>query len=342
MNLYMSLVPKSVSPFNVLLLLSLLFSNQISSQCVDYNDVLENIFSVSCFGGCHNNGAGGLFLTYDELVNQVSNCNEMPYLISGDPAGSYLVDKINQDGSQACGSSMPLGGTLDAADIALVMEWIEKGALEESVLGCTDPNDPNFEPTANCDDGSCSTLPIYLASFEAQNMVYGNVLKWSIYNNSFFKDMVLEKRSGNNEEFETLFVVPYNVSDESVIDFEYTDNELFDDLNYYRLVEVTETGQRIEASKTIAVEASIDYTTQIKLSPNPVTESMLIQFSTEGPSVFEIVIYSLQGKRMLYSENTSSDNYIFEYVDVTELENGSYILEVKIDNKTFIKKFMKL
>ena len=50
-------------------------------------------------------------------------------MASGDSAGSLLWQKM--DGSQTCGTFMPLSGLLDAATVEIVANWIDDGAACE-------------------------------------------------------------------------------------------------------------------------------------------------------------------------------------------------------------------
>jgi uncharacterized protein (TIGR03118 family) len=101
--------------------------------------IQTSVFTPIC-SGCHNgsqptNGAlpGSQNLTagnsYANLVNVASH--EQPTLLRvkpGDPADSYLIQKL-QGAAGISGERMPLGGPyLDAATIAQIQSWIAAGA----------------------------------------------------------------------------------------------------------------------------------------------------------------------------------------------------------------------
>lgn len=83
--------------------------------------------------GCHSAGAGGLTFgneqaTYNALVNIASRCGGRPLVTPGDPANSFLHDKV-ANASPACGSRMPRGGrALPAATVQILTDWIAAGA----------------------------------------------------------------------------------------------------------------------------------------------------------------------------------------------------------------------
>ncbi len=92
------------------------------------NDV-QPIFNQNCTTQCHPN-SGNLDLTAGNSYNQLVNVNASGYaakrVVPGDPDNSVLYKKI--DGSGVYGSTMPLGGSLSAAQINTIKQWIVEGA----------------------------------------------------------------------------------------------------------------------------------------------------------------------------------------------------------------------
>ena len=132
-------------------------SSNAQENCADFNEVLQ-VFSLNCMEGCHVNGVGGTYLTFEEMINGSSATCGVPYIIVGDAENSYLYDKVNNDGAQACGESMPIGAALSEEGIALIRSWINEGAIGHEVLGCMDPTASNYDPDANCDNETCDYL----------------------------------------------------------------------------------------------------------------------------------------------------------------------------------------
>ena len=83
--------------------------------------------------GCHGTGAGTLTLadtatSYANLVDVVGACNGMVRVIPGNADRSVLVMKA--EGTQACGSQMPLGDLpLDSIDMANIRNWVATNAF---------------------------------------------------------------------------------------------------------------------------------------------------------------------------------------------------------------------
>lgn len=98
-------------------------------------EVIETVLVPSCgFSSCHGSSSGGLTLTnssaYANLVNQASSqIPDMLRVKPGKPEESYLYWKlIAHDG--IVGDEMPPGGSLTAANIEFIAEWIAGGAPE--------------------------------------------------------------------------------------------------------------------------------------------------------------------------------------------------------------------
>ncbi|HMV69817.1 MAG TPA: hypothetical protein PKA64_23455, partial [Myxococcota bacterium] len=68
----------------------------------------------------------GTSADYDRLVD-VESSTGVPYVVPGDADGSYLVQKL-EGADGITGDPMPVGGSLDPADLQVVRDWIEAGA----------------------------------------------------------------------------------------------------------------------------------------------------------------------------------------------------------------------
>ena len=103
---------------------------------IGYADAIEPIFVEECTAmGCHGSAASQEDLDlsagegYAELVGIASaQCDSGQLVVPGDPAASYLLNKLQ--GVDLCfGTKMPKMGSLPAADISAVAQWICHGAL---------------------------------------------------------------------------------------------------------------------------------------------------------------------------------------------------------------------
>jgi glucose/arabinose dehydrogenase len=99
-----------------------------------FASVYDNILQPRC-SPCHTGGAsGGLSLAseaaaFGNLVNADAStpaCSGRSLVVPGDAANSVLFQKVS--GIDLCGSMMPPGSPLSAAELAAVETWIEQGA----------------------------------------------------------------------------------------------------------------------------------------------------------------------------------------------------------------------
>jgi hypothetical protein len=100
-------------------------------------EIEAEVFAKSCaFSTCHKGAspAGGVALdgpTYDILVNKESVVVPGNILVvPGDPAGSYLYQKLTQT-KPTNGTQMPPTAPLGAARTEMIEAWIEAGAKND-------------------------------------------------------------------------------------------------------------------------------------------------------------------------------------------------------------------
>lgn len=99
-----------------------------------FSRVQAEVFTPSCaVAGCHGGSSPQLGLdlsagrSYAAIVNVRSVETSRLRIAPGDPDASYLVSKVKGDAT-ITGSRMPLGGALTPAEIALIVDWVRRGA----------------------------------------------------------------------------------------------------------------------------------------------------------------------------------------------------------------------
>lgn len=96
---------------------------------------VTQVFEASCAdSGCHDpvSQGGGLDLVtdpYGDLTTGSSPAYDVAYVVAGDPAASFLYQKVvgTQEGQ---GSRMPIGGVLSDEGIDVIEQWIADGAKD--------------------------------------------------------------------------------------------------------------------------------------------------------------------------------------------------------------------
>jgi hypothetical protein len=106
-----------------------------TSRPITWDNDIAPLMVSEC-APCHIGGGGsGGFRAddYTDVVGPVDSGTGLPYVAPGDSSDSYLWHKVN--GTQntlpgGTGSRMPTNGPLTSAQIDLITNWIETGALE--------------------------------------------------------------------------------------------------------------------------------------------------------------------------------------------------------------------
>jgi len=113
------------------------FAVQGTPQQVSFATQVQPILTASCaVSGCHNSAtvankelnlsAGA---SYASLVGVASaECAATKRVAPGSPSTSYLMWKLQGTGPCFSGSKMPKTGSLSAANLALISDWIANGA----------------------------------------------------------------------------------------------------------------------------------------------------------------------------------------------------------------------
>ena len=125
----------------------LCFSLQFAPSCAEEEEppveksgfakVYDEVIESGC--SCHftQTHESKLFLgdeqaAYDNLVGIAAGgtgcINQGTRVVAGDSAGSIFYQKVIADDTNRCGSRMPLGGELSAAQQELIRAWIDDGA----------------------------------------------------------------------------------------------------------------------------------------------------------------------------------------------------------------------
>ncbi len=106
-----------------------------------WTSIFANVIRPSCATvGCHAGATSANMLdlsnaadAYAALTTRDSSatCGSAPYVTAGDPSGSALIDKLRPTQTLCAGSSrMPPSG-LSAATVAVIEEWVMRGAMND-------------------------------------------------------------------------------------------------------------------------------------------------------------------------------------------------------------------
>ncbi len=142
-------------------------ANDKTADSVSYYNDIRPIFQAHC-QGCHQPAKPGgeyIMTSFEKLL--AGGEGETPAIVPGQPDESYLIGQITPVDGEA---EMPRNGKpLDPSQIALIRQWIARGAADDTPAGARRDTTPTIrQPTAVLQSSlrwitrptaSCSRLP---------------------------------------------------------------------------------------------------------------------------------------------------------------------------------------
>ncbi len=237
----------------------------------------------------------------------------------------------------ACGFTTPntsdikIGGLTDGNTYYIQVQIFSFATGDQQI--CLYDNSPS---NAN------APLPIELGSFEA-SLVKDNqaIIEWEIFSSINTERLNLLRKRKQDEKYISVFEM--KLEDHSDLRYyKFEDNNLDFQETYYYVLQTTNTDGTQDLSHTISVETAMNRNKNITLIyPNPTRESLVFNYPSYLPKedLVDINIYSLTGASVKNITFSDHDEY---KLDISELENGTYILEYRSGISRGQKLFIKI
>jgi len=171
-------------------------------------------------------------------------------------------------------------------------------------------------------------IPIDLLTFTGKNREGKNILQWttaSELNNEYF---TLEK-SSNDQRFESIGTIKGAGNSTQIESYSFTDSKPLLGTNYYRLKQTDFNGETTN-SKIIALHNQPDKNIELLISTNPANNFINVLYQNPHEND-EINIHNILGKIVIKSTGLNK-------VDVSELENGIYNVQVITNDENILNK----
>ena len=179
------------------------------------------------------------------------------------------------------------------------------------------------------------TLLDFTGSLQKNNIL----LNWntsSEYNSNYFD---LEK-SYDGVQFHKIATVQAAGNSTILQQYNYLDNELPVEMNYYRLKMVDITGQYVYSNVKLIRNTALGQ--NIYILGNPFTDNIQIKFARIPKGSVSVRLLDASGKTLFNSAyNKIAQNQIQINVNKGNLISGIYILQVQVDGKNFVEKVVK-
>ena len=178
-------------------------------------------------------------------------------------------------------------------------------------------------------------LPIELLSFTANPVcnTYVN-LNWvttSEINNNYFAVM----RSKDGDDYEEIGTVPGAGNSNSLLNYSYNDEQPYTGSSYYQLKQYDFDGA---FSLSNMVPVYVRVFDSLSLYPNPTTSLLTLSLPNNNQKAI-INLYNMYGEVLLPQLSTLNSQFS---IDLTDLSQGIYFLEVLMDGEKVVRKIVKL
>jgi hypothetical protein len=179
-------------------------------------------------------------------------------------------------------------------------------------------------------------LPVELLDFNVQLVKNQAELTWETateINSDYFE--IQKSTDGTN--FKRIGSVKAAGQSSKLLQYQFTDVQLVQNINYYRLKAVDKDGSaRFSPIKTINRTEKLRY----DIYPNPVTDVLSIQLSSQNAVDAEVSLFDLQGRRLVFLERQGTEG-LFEDIDMSKFTAGGYFLRVKMGSTVIEKIIVK-
>lgn len=274
--------------------------------CLPLYADIKTLLDESGCQTCHSaNAQSWSYQSYTEMISSGNddNCGDISNITKSSANLSLLYDKVNNDGSVACGDVMEgSNAPLSYEEIANIRDWINGGA-------------PN----------TSSTLPVVLSLFEAKIESKTVVLNWKTEVEIATDKFILE-RSPTGKNFIKVAELPAEGSTNITTEYSIIDNTPLAGDNYYRL-RILDLDGSYDYSNIRLVRVESTETT-ISVSPNPAmsNERLIVKWNPlSGQDQTKLNIVDVNGQnlhRKIIFEGTN-------YVRLPVLLDGVYYIIVE-------------
>nr|WP_294860295.1 T9SS type A sorting domain-containing protein [uncultured Fluviicola sp.] len=181
---------------------------------------------------------------------------------------------------------------------------------------------------------SCSPLGMETIQLTGKNESGYNSLEW-ISSAEYNAVKYSIERSENGSDFSEIASVNAHGMSLEALSYRFEDLQpLFQDMGYYRVRLTRENGTAI-TSNSIAVEQEFIHDLEIvKAYPNPATDNLHVILASKMEASYQLTLSSLNGTKVFDSSQSVQKGVTYTSIDVSQIQNGFYLLEITLDGKS--------
>jgi Secretion system C-terminal sorting domain/Receptor L domain len=189
-------------------------------------------------------------------------------------------------------------------------------------------------------EAACATLPVEMVNFQA--FLKDNktaLLVWQTVSESNNAGFDIEA-SQDGVHFEKIGFVKGNGTTSETKKYQYIDEKPTANLTYYRLKQIDIDGG-FEYSKIVSVLRKSDKFNAISVSPNPANGVLNIVVETQNDNDLAINLLDIFGKTIKQQTTTTQQGLNNKSLDLQDLPNGIYFLQLQQGTERIVRKVVK-
>ena len=181
-----------------------------------------------------------------------------------------------------------------------------------------------------------AVLPVELLTFKAQNTEGSNLLTWATATERNTRDFDIEQ-SSDGKIFNSIGNVKAKGNTQTPQYYRFADDK-FLDLTYYRL-KINDLDNKSAYSKIESVTRP-HKGFSVKAYPNPFSNDVKIEFSTDKKTDVQIEVVDILGRQVFVSKVENTEGGIVPLA-IGHLSSGAYLLKVSGNQQTVVQRLIK-
>lgn len=274
---------------------------------------------------------------------------------NNNPAGNYEVT-LYYSPAEVTGWQTATGQTFNNIQLIKVAGQIlsvtpaspnAAGAVQ-SVVPTRGTLGPNYTLTYTFNNGfsgfgagiTGNALPVTLLDFSGKLKNNSAALDWRTASEQNSRSFEIE-RSYDGSNFKKVGVVQAAGSSSSIRSYTFTDKDIAQDVNYYRLKQI-DLDNRSEYSKVVVIRNPGSNKYAFRILSNPVADNLDIQFGTAPTGNISIRLFDISGKQVLNWQSQSGGQQRIR-IDLSRLNlaKGTYVVKAKTATQEFTERIVK-
>lgn len=185
-----------------------------------------------------------------------------------------------------------------------------------------------------------NALPVTLLDFTGRLKNNSTVLEWRTASEQNSKGFEIERSYDGSTYTKVGFVTAAGNSN-NVRSYTFTDKEIAQDVNYYRLKQV-DLDNKFEYSKVVVTRNPAAGKYDFRILSNPVGDNLDLQFGNAPNGRISVQLVDLTGKQLLNWQNQSNGQQRIR-IDLSRLHlaKGVYVVKVRTATRDFTERIIK-